>query len=209
MEIENENARREAAGEPPLTADEEVAFEAKRRYATSAMGTAGTQAGRVAGGVEAFANAVPIARQASVNVPRGTYKPLNTWGNQWRDMRNDPAYGKFVTANETLITDYAYAMGRGGAMTVHAQERAEKVLSTAASDEKYQAVIDQLEDEIEAVSKAPAQTKARLLKQLFPKATDAEVAEAVSERHARPAAAGSSAAPGSVIRYDAQGNRAQ
>jgi hypothetical protein len=198
MEIENENARREAAGEPPLTKDEEIEIEASRRYATSAMGVAGTQAGRVAGGVEAFTNAVPLARQASVDVPRGNYKPLITWGNKWREMRSDPTYGKFVAANETLISDYAYLMGRGGAITVHARERAEGVLSTATSDEKYQAVIDNLEDEAAAVSKAPAQTKARLLKQLFPKATDAEVKEAASERHARPQPTQAPAAAGST-----------
>lgn len=153
---------------PKATAEEIAKFNAEQAGNLSALRAAGTRAGGIETAAAAFSRSIPLAREASENVPRGKFVPINRLANQYRSLLSNPAYKRFYNANETAITEYAFLIGRGNSgVTVHAQQRAEKILNTADSDEAYQAGMDQLEMEAEAISQAPADARENLLKKLF------------------------------------------
>jgi hypothetical protein len=148
--------------------------------------------------VEEAKNTFPLALQASESVPRGTWVPLNQLKQAAEASHSDPALARFNTANQAVITAYSQAMSRTGVSTVHAQEAAERLLSTATSPEAYKAVISQLELEMEAAKSAPDTVRQRILNRIGQGATGAGQPASASGAAATPAAPAAAPAGGAA-----------
>src|SRR5258708_18949215 len=80
---------------------------------------------------------------------------------------SDRRYAEFVVASQSAINAYASAMGRGSPVTtVHAQQEAQHLLSTATSHEAYSAALGQMQKEMEAARKAPVQVRQDIRNQI-------------------------------------------
>lgn len=126
---------------------------------------AGARSGNIAVSAVEADRAFQLARTASQNFPRGQFVPFNKLKQMGAQADSNPQYRKFMDANEAAVTAYGATMSRNGANTVAAQQRAHTVLDTADSDEAYQAGIDQLQAEVNAVRSAPAAARNELLQQ--------------------------------------------
>jgi hypothetical protein len=109
----------------------------------------------------------PLAEQASAAVPRSNWVPINSAELAIKRGSSDPALAAFVTANQAAISAYAAAMGRGNnVVSVHAQQHAEDLLSTATSHTAYVAVLRQMQKEMDAAEAAPGQVRANIRSQI-------------------------------------------
>lgn len=138
-------------------------FSASYTGEVSEARTIGTRSGNISVATEEAANTFPLALEASKAVPRGKFVPLNQLYLKGQAALSNPDYRAFVAANEAAITAYSATMSRSGVNTVTAQNRAASVLNTADSPQAYAAAIAQLQKEVDAVRRAPAQAR----KQLF------------------------------------------
>jgi hypothetical protein len=117
--------------------------------------TAGTRIANIEMAANEAQSLIPLARQASAEVPRSAFLPAAK-GQIWLDKQtNDPAVRKFVAANNSLVNVYARAISPSGAPTVSDKDHAREMLATAFDDKSYQAVLDQMEREISAARQAP------------------------------------------------------
>lgn len=119
----------------------------------------GAREGKIAPRVQEAQNFANIAKQASAAVPRGSFLPWNKLSQMADTQLNDPALAKLKAATVSLINAYAASVG-GGAIHVHDQETAGKLLSAAQSPEAYNAVVDQLITETQGALAAPGQVRA-------------------------------------------------
>lgn len=116
--------------------------------------------------VEEARNTFPLALKASEALPRTQFVPLNKAIQMVERGTSSPELAQFVTANRAVITAYAQAMSRTGLTTVHAQQAAEDLLSTATSKEAYKAVIAQMDAEMKAAQRAPDTVRKQILKRI-------------------------------------------
>ena len=134
----------------------------------SAQRAAGTRGGNIMVSAVEADKTFALAKKASDNFPRGEFIPFNKLKQMSaRTIKSNPKYTQFLDANEAAITAYSSTMSRSGANTVHAQERADRVLSTADSKEAYDAGLEQLRVEVNAVRNAPQEAAAELLRGIF------------------------------------------
>jgi hypothetical protein len=70
-----------------------------------------------------------------------------------------------------LATAYAGAIARGGKATVADNEHARELLSTAKSQAAYEAIVSQMQQEIEAARKAPQHVRENLSNEISGKNT--------------------------------------
>ena len=126
-------------------------FNAQNAGGTSAMRAAGGRAGQIEVSSQEAAGTFVLAKEASHNLPRGSFQPITRLQQLGQKATSNPAYRQFMAANESAVTAYAATMSRNGANTVSAQERAHTVLDTADSQEAYDAGIDQLQNEVDVV----------------------------------------------------------
>lgn len=122
----------------------------------------GAREGKIAPRVQEAQNFAQIAKQASAAVPRGSFLPWNKLSQMTDTQLGDPKLARLKAATVSLVNAYAAAVG-GGVPTVHGQETAESMLSTAQSPEAYNAVVDQLVLETQQALAAPGQIKQRIL----------------------------------------------
>jgi hypothetical protein len=108
------------------------------------------------------AAAMDTALKASASVPRGRWAPLNALANMGMKAWSDPDYGAFLTANNTLVSEYAKATSPVGSPTDSQRAHAFELLSTADSPEKYDRVVRMMHQEIENTHKAIGQAKTQL-----------------------------------------------
>lgn len=118
----------------------------------------GAREGKIAPRVQEALNFANIAKQASAAVPRGGFMPWNKLSQMADTQLNDPALAKLKAATVSFINAYAASVG-GGAIHVHDQETAGKLLSAAQSPEAYNAVVDQLITETQGALAAPGQVR--------------------------------------------------
>jgi hypothetical protein len=104
----------------------------------------------------------PLAIEAGRQVARSGFLPFGRAQVMFNNQTNDPAMNKFATANIGLATAYAGAMARGGKATVTDNEHARELLSTAKSQEAYEAIVSQMQQEIAAAKRAPKQVRDNL-----------------------------------------------
>lgn len=126
------------------------------KAAQRTLGTRGVNADMA---VTEAQNMVGLGRDASANVPRTQWQPVNKAMNAYRTQSGDPNIVKFGAANLAIINTYARAISPTGTPTVHDKEHAETMLSTAQTPEQYNAVLDQLQLEMKAAQAAPGQVK--------------------------------------------------
>lgn len=104
----------------------------------------------------------PLAIEAGRNVARSGFLPFGRVQAMFNNQTNDPNMNRFATANIGLATAYAGAMARGGKATVTDNEHARELLSTAKSQEAYEAIVSQMQQEIKAARAAPQRVRENL-----------------------------------------------
>lgn len=129
---------------------------------TAQQRTFGTQTARMAVNTTEAQGAIELGRQASANLPRGNWVPLNRLIQRGQVIASNPALAKFGAANLAIINTYARAISPTGVPTVHDKEHAEQMLSTAMGPEAYNAVLDQMTAEINIAHSAAPKAKAEL-----------------------------------------------
>ena len=101
--------------------------------------------------------ALHIARGSMDLVPRTDWMPVNELiqGLQTKGKLSD-AQARLATRTQTLITEYSNLMNRGMGITTDAsRDRAQKILNTAYNAETYEAVLDEIEREINRALRSP------------------------------------------------------
>lgn len=127
---------------------------------TSRERTAATQEARMAAaGIEAQ-GALKLGKEASDLVSRTKWVPVNKAIQSYQANTSDPDLKRFGAANLTIINTYARAINPNGVGTVADKEHASEMLKTADGPEAYNAVIDQLNREIEMAHNAPVKARA-------------------------------------------------
>lgn len=146
-----------------LTGRDVAAARANFSAQSAAAKTSAVREANVAMAVEEARGTFPIALQRSQELPRGQFVPLNKAIQSVQAGTSSPELARFVTANQAVITAYSQAMSRTGVNTVNAQQHAEALLSTATSQEAYQAVIGQMQQEMDMALTAPEKVKERIM----------------------------------------------
>ena len=111
--------------------------------------SAGTLNARIDIYANEAAGAISAAREASLAYPRTGLVPINKAVNAFKSNSGDPAYSQFVAANNAVVNTYAKALNPSGAATVSDKEHAREMISTAQTQEQYDAVLRQLDREIQ------------------------------------------------------------
>jgi len=124
--------------------------------------TLGQRSAQMGMAVDEASRVMPLARQASAAVARTKYVPLNKAIQAVQAGSSDPALARFVAANTSLVNVYARAMSPTGVPTVSDKDHAREMLNTAQSPEAYNAILDQMQAEMEAAQKAPGDVRVEL-----------------------------------------------
>lgn len=127
---------------------------------TSRERTAATQEAKMsAAGIEAQ-GAIKLGKEASDAVPRTGWVGVNKALQAYQAGTSDPDLKRFAAANLTIINTYARAINPNGIGTVADKEHASELLKTADGPKAYNAVLDQLNKEIEMAHKSPVAARA-------------------------------------------------
>ena len=124
--------------------------------------TFGTQTARMASASTEAEGALKLGMEASAGVPRGNWVPVNKAIQAYQAGKSDPALAKFAAANLTIINTYARAINPNGVAHQSDKEHAEQLLSTAQGPDAYNAVLTQLQREIDLAHQAPTRAKQML-----------------------------------------------
>jgi hypothetical protein len=111
---------------------------------------------------EEAAQLAPLAIDAGRNVARSGFLPFGRAQVLFNNQTNDENMNKFATANIGLATAYAGAMARGGKATVSDNEHARELLTTAKDQKAYEAIVNQMQQEIAAAQRAPKRVREAL-----------------------------------------------
>lgn len=147
------------ARERGMDASDILAKTAEQSGLTAQQRTFGNQVAKMAVNATEAQGAIDLGRKVSETVPRGNWVPVNKIINAYRVTTSDPALAKFAASNLAIVNTYARAISPTGTPTVHDKEEAIKVLSTAQGADAYNAVLDQMNDEINIAHAAPLKAK--------------------------------------------------
>jgi hypothetical protein len=128
--------------------------------------TSGTISARIENAAAEAAQLAPLAVDAGRQVARSGFLPFGKAQVMFDSNTNSPELNRFATANIGLATAYAGAMARGGKATVSDNEHARELLSTAKSQEAYEAIVSQMQQEIAAAQRAPQHVRDNLRGQI-------------------------------------------
>jgi hypothetical protein len=128
--------------------------------------TSGTISARIENAAAEADQLAPLAIEAGRKVSRSGFLPFGRAQVLFNNQTNDPDMNRFATANIGLATAYAGAMARGGKATVSDNEHAREMLSTAKSQQAYEAIVDQMQQEIKAAKAAPQHVRDNLRGQI-------------------------------------------
>lgn len=126
---------------------------------TATQRTFGTQTAKMAINATEAQGAIELGRTASAAVPRTNWVPVNKAIQAYQSGTSDPALAKFGAANLAIINTYARAISPTGVPTVNDKVHAEHLLSTATGPQAYNAVLDQMNEEIKIAHAAPSKAK--------------------------------------------------
>jgi len=149
----------EMATEQGLSAQDILARQAEQQGLNAQQRTFGTQTARMSTSSVEAQGAITLGRQASATVPRGDWVPVNKAIQAFQNGTSNPALGKFAAANLAIINTYARAINPNGQPTVADKEHAREMLNTAMGPDKYNAVLDQMQQEIDMAHNSPAIAK--------------------------------------------------
>lgn len=129
---------------------------------TAGLRTSGNISARIENAAAEAAELAPLAIEAGRNVSRSGFLPFGKMEVMFDVKTNDPALNKFATANIGLATAYANAMARGQKATVSDMHEARELLTTAKSQDAYEAIVNQMLQEIKAAQRAPQRVREHL-----------------------------------------------
>jgi hypothetical protein len=135
--------------------------------AQRAMAVRGAQLGAASQELVSFAGP---ALAISELVPRGQWVPINELNLNVRRLQSDPNLRELSNRTAALVSAYAQVISRTGVPTVHAQERADKLVNQAESQEAYERGVDTLINEADLAEKAPDIIRERMKDQFEGKA---------------------------------------
>jgi hypothetical protein len=124
--------------------------------------TVGTRAANIEMAADEASRVIPLAREASHAFPRNGFTPLARAMQAVASGTNDPRLRRFVTANTALVNVYARAITPSGQPHESDKQHARAMLDTAYDQPSYDAVLDQMEKEIQAAQRAPGDVRAGL-----------------------------------------------
>jgi hypothetical protein len=124
--------------------------------------TVGTRAANIEMAADEARRIIPLAREASHAFPRNGFTPLARAEQAISSGTNDPRLRRFVTANTALVNVYARAITPSGQPHESDKQHARAMLDTAYDQPSYDAVLDQMEKEIQAAQRAPGDVRASL-----------------------------------------------
>lgn len=137
-----------------------------------------------------------IAKEASDAVPRSNLVPFNKAVQMVEAATGDPALKRFVVANNSLVNQYVRAISPTGVPTDIVRKHAYDMLATADGPKAYNAVLDIMNNEMDAAITSPAKMRDYIL------GTGAAPTDAPKGMDA-----GAKPYEGNVIEYDKDGNR--
>jgi hypothetical protein len=149
-----------------MTGADLAAVNADYQGQKAGLRTSGTISARIENAAAEADQLAPLAVQAGRNVVRSGFLPFGRAQVMFDNQTNDPALNRFATANIGLATAYAGAMARGGKATVTDNQHARDMLSTAKSQDAYEAIVDQMQQEIKAAKAAPQHVRDNLRGQI-------------------------------------------
>jgi hypothetical protein len=121
--------------------------------------TLGTRTANVEMAVNEAHNMIGLARQASRESTRSGFMPLAQAEQLLQKNRGDPKLARFVASNNSLVNAYARAVSPTGTPAQAEKDHAREMLETAQSSQAYEAVLDQMNLEMEAARKSPGQVR--------------------------------------------------
>ena len=151
--LRQEIAKQSAAA--GLTGADQAAVNAEYFGTKAGQRTVGTRTANVELATNEASQLLPLAREASANVERSGLLPFGKAQIMFDNQTNDPNLRQFAAANNSLINVYARAISPSGVPTVADKEHAREMLSTAYDNKSYNAVLDQMQKEMDAARKAP------------------------------------------------------
>lgn len=126
----------------------------------AAARAAGTKGANIEMASAEFDQLATLAKSAAAAVPRADFVPWNQLVELVQNKTSSPEQGKFAAANLALVNTYARAISPSGVPTVHDKQHAQDMLSTAVGTPRYNAVVDQMTQEINAARQSPDRVKA-------------------------------------------------
>jgi hypothetical protein len=124
--------------------------------------TAGNRMAQVDLSANEFKRLAPIALKTSNILDRAGWLPLAKVQQAIRNGTNDPKYRAFNAANNALVNTYARAISPSGQPTVADKQHGFDLLNTAFDKPSYEAVVNQMQNEVDAALKAPHDVRASL-----------------------------------------------
>jgi hypothetical protein len=149
-----------------MTGADLAAVNADYQGQKAGLRTSGTISARIENAAAEADQLAPLAIEAGRKVSRSGFLPFGRAQVLFNNQTNDPDMNRFATANIGLATAYAGAMARGGKATVSDNEHAREMLSTAKSQQAYEAIVDQMQQEIKAAKAAPQHVRDNLRGQI-------------------------------------------
>jgi hypothetical protein len=142
------------AKEQNMDASEVLANIANQAGVTSEARTLGTKSAHFGVAEKAMEESLPIALEASKEVPRTQFKALTELIQKGETQINDPKLKKFLIATDTAAKDYARTINPSGQTRESDIAYARKLISTADSPEAYEAALQQLKVEAGVTKRA-------------------------------------------------------
>ena len=137
-----------------------------------------------------------IARDASDKVERTNLVPFNKAVQMVQAATGDPDLKRFVVANNSLVNQYVRAISPTGVPTDIVRKHAYDMLATADGPRAYNAVLDIMNNEMDAAITSPAKMRDYIL------GTGAAPTDAPGGMEG-----GAKPYEGNIIRYDKDGNK--
>lgn len=157
-----QNAVSKKMTERGMSPEDITAASAQLEGIRTGMRATGNISARVENAIAEAEQLAPLAIASGRNVSRSGLLPFGKAQVMFDTNTNDPELAKFAAANQGLVTAYASAMARGGKATVTDVHHAQDLLSTAKSQEAYEATVSQMQLEMKAASAAPKNVRAGL-----------------------------------------------
>jgi hypothetical protein len=128
----------------------------------AAQRTVGTKSANIEMAATEADKVLPLARSASLGVPRSGFLPFGKVQVMFDTNTNDPAINTFATANNALVNVYARAISPTGVPTDADKIHGRELLSTAKDANAYNAVLDQMQQEINAAKASPGEVRSHI-----------------------------------------------
>jgi hypothetical protein len=167
--------------EEGLTGRDLASAKANFQAQSAAAVTAARREANVESNVVEAQKTFPLALEASANLPRSSWTDWNKLKQMYNEHTSSPEQARFFTATQGVITTYAQAMARAGVATVDGRHAAESLLSTVTGPEAYEAVIRQMEKEMQAAVEAPDVVRQHILDRISGRPSAAPAAGAPAQ----------------------------